>query len=121
MTLFSGLRKIREFERAQFPSLKSIVDFDIIIEIGYAEEKNQPLTVKQFFLLNICSRSTARRKLAVLVERGIVTRRKHANDNRAVMLLVSGKTVKLLHKYGAALSSISNFHFAAGGRSRQQQ
>ena len=38
MKLFAALRQIREFERAQLPFLKSIIDFDIVIEIGYAEE-----------------------------------------------------------------------------------
>ena len=38
MKLFAALKKIREFEKAQLPFLKSIVDFDILIEIGHAEE-----------------------------------------------------------------------------------
>ena len=42
MKLFAALRKIREFERGQLPFLKSIVDFDIVIEIGYAEEEGPP-------------------------------------------------------------------------------
>ncbi len=53
MKLFTGLKKIREFEKQQLPFLKSVVDFDIVIEIGYAEEQGQPLTLKQLFLLNI--------------------------------------------------------------------
>jgi hypothetical protein len=32
------VEKIRDFERQQLPFLKSIVDFDIVIEIGYAKE-----------------------------------------------------------------------------------
>jgi hypothetical protein len=50
MKLFTGLKKIREFERLQLPFFRSLVDFDIIIEIGYAEEQGQPLTLKQLFL-----------------------------------------------------------------------
>ena len=38
MKLFTGLKQIREFERRQLPFLKSVIDFDIVIEIGYAEE-----------------------------------------------------------------------------------
>ncbi len=53
MKLFTGLKKIREYERQQLPFLKSVVDFDIVIEIGYAEEQGQPLTLKQLFLLNV--------------------------------------------------------------------
>jgi hypothetical protein len=111
MKLFTGLKKIREFERLQLPFLKSVVDFDIVIDIGYAEEQKQPLTLKQLFLLNISSRTTVRRKLARLIEQGIVIRRKHANDHRASLLMVSPSTVKLLGKYGGALTSISTLHF----------
>ncbi len=111
MKLFTGLKKIREFERLQLPFLKSVVDFDIVIEIGYAEEQRQPLTLKQLLLLNITSRTTVRRKLARLIEQGIVIRRKHANDNRASLLIISPSSIKLLSKYGGTLTSISALHF----------
>src|SRR5450631_4938187 len=107
MKLFTGLKKIREFERRHLPFLRSVVDFDIVVEIGYAEEQGQPLTLKQLLLLNICSRTTVRRKLATLIEQGIIIRRKHANDYRASLLIISPSSVKLLGKYGGALTSIS--------------
>ena len=111
MKLFTGLKKIREFEKRQLPFLKSVFDFDIVIEIGYAEEQGQSLTLKQLFLVNICSRTTVRRKLATLIEGGIVIRRKHANDHRASLLMISPSSVKLLSKYGGMLTSISVSHF----------
>ena len=111
MKLFAGLRKIREFERLQLHFLKSTVDFDIVIEIGYAEEEGQPLTLKQLLLLNLCSRTTVRRKLARLVEQGVIVRRKHANDQRANLLVISPASIKLLSKYGATLTSIAVLHF----------
>src|SRR5665647_2820948 len=111
MKLFTGLKKIREFERLQLPFLKSIADFDIVIEIGYAEEQGQPLTLKQLLLLNIISPTTVRRKLVRLIEQGIVIRRKHVNDHRASLLIISPQSVKLLGKYGSTLTSISTLHF----------
>jgi DNA-binding MarR family transcriptional regulator len=111
MKLFTGLKKIREFERLQLPFLKSVVDFDIVIEIGYAEEQGQPLTLKQLFLQNISSRTTVRRKLGKLIEQGIVIRRKHVNDHRASLLIISPASLKLLSKYGGTLTSISALHF----------
>lgn len=111
MKLFTGLKKIREFERQQLPFLKSIVDFDIVIEIGYAEEQGQPLTLKQLFLLNIRSRTTVRRKLAKLIEQKFVVRRKHANDHRASLLIISPSSVKLLARYSGAITLISALHF----------
>ena len=111
MQLFAGLKKIREFERRQLPFLRSVVDFDIVIEIGYAEEQGQPLTLKQLFLLNIRARSTVRRKLARLIEQGIVIRREHANDHRSTLLIISPSSVKLLGKYGGTITSVSALHF----------
>ncbi len=111
MKLFTGLKKIREFERQHLPFLKSIVDLDIVIEIGYAEEQSQPLTLKQLFLLNIRSRTTVRRKLRRLIDQGIVTRRKHAKDQRASLLTISASSVKLLARYGGTLTTISTVHF----------
>ena len=107
MKLFTGLKKIREFERKQLPFLKTVADFDIVVEIGYAEEQEQPLTLKQLFLLNLSSRTTVRRKLAKLIEEGIVIRRKHANDNRASLLTISTSSVKLVGKYCGTLTAIS--------------
>ena len=111
MKLFTGLKKIRDFERRQLPFLRTVVDFDIVIEIGYAEEHENPLTLKQLFLLNLSSRTTVRRKLAMLIEREIIIRRKHADDLRASLLTISPSIVKVLSKYGGTLTSISALHF----------
>ena len=111
MKLFASLRKIREFEKLQLPFIRSIIDFDIVVEIGYAEEQGQPLTLKQLFLLNIRSRTTVRRKLAKLVEQGFVMRRKHVDDHRASLLIISPAGLKLLARYGGTLTSISMLHF----------
>jgi DNA-binding MarR family transcriptional regulator len=111
MKIFTGLKKIREFERQQLPFLRSVVDFDLVVEIGYAQELGQPLTLKQLLLLNICSRTTVRRKLARLIDQGIAIRRKHANDHRASLLVISPSSIKLLGKYGGTLTSIAALHF----------
>ena len=117
MKLFSGLKKIRELERLQLPFLKSLIDFDIVIEIGYLGEQGQALTLKQLFLLNISSRTTVRRKLARLVEQGIVIRLKHANDHRASVLSISPLGIRLLGNYGGALTTISALHFTLAEKS----
>ena len=111
MKLFTGLKEIREYQRLQLHFFKSDVDFDIVIEIGYAEEQGQPLTLKQLLLLAVGSRATVRRKLATLIEQGIVVRRKHVKDHRAAFLVISPSSVKLLGKYGGTLSSIAVSHF----------
>ena len=104
MALFAALRKIREFEKQQLPFLKSVIDFDIIVEIGYAEEEDQPLTPKQLFLLKLGSPTTVRRKLAKLEAQGIIIRRANAQDRRSAFLVIGAPTLKLLGRYGRTLS-----------------
>jgi DNA-binding MarR family transcriptional regulator len=111
MKLFTGLKKIREFERLQLPFLRSVYDLDIVIEIGYEEEHGRPLTLKQLYLRNICSRGTIRRKLYKLIDDGIVDRRTQPTDKRASLLVISPATLKLLNKYSGAISSIAALHF----------
>jgi DNA-binding MarR family transcriptional regulator len=52
-----------------------------------------------------------RRKLARLIDQGIVVRRKHAKDLRASLLIIAPATIKVLGKYGGTLTSISALHF----------
>jgi len=103
MELFAALKRMREFEKLQMPFIKSLIDFDIIIEIGYAQEIEKPLTPKPLFLLNISSTSTVRRRLAELTRQGIVKRRIDARDHRSEILSISSAGLKLLGKYGKLL------------------
>ncbi len=50
MKLFTGLKKIRDFEKGELPFLNSVIDFDIVIEIGYEEEHHRPITLKGLYL-----------------------------------------------------------------------
>lgn len=111
MKLFAGLKKLREFERLQLPFLKSVLDFDIVVEIGYEEERGRPITLKELFLLDIGSQSTVRRKLITLIEQGIIIRRPKSDDHRASVLGVSPSTLKLLAKYCGAIGAVSTSHF----------
>jgi DNA-binding MarR family transcriptional regulator len=107
LKLFAGLRKIREFERLRLPFLNSLLDFDIVIEIGYAEEEKRPLTPKQLFLLELGSLTTVRRRLSRLVEQGVITRRTNLKDRRSTSLAISAPSLKLLGKYCKMLNTIS--------------
>ena len=111
MKLFTGLKKLRALERTQLPFLTSLLDFDIVIEIGAAEEDDHPLTLKQLFLANVGSRSTVRRRLERLIEEGIVSRRKNARDQRSAVLTIASSSRKLFAKYCTALVSIVALNF----------
>lgn len=105
--LFATLKKMREFERLQLSFIRSLIDFDIIIEIGYAQEQNRTFTPKQLFLLKIGSVTTVRRRLVKLIEQGVVMRRTNTNDHRSDLLTLSASSLRTLDKYGTVLSAIS--------------
>jgi DNA-binding MarR family transcriptional regulator len=107
LKLFAGLKKRREFERKQLPFIGSLIDYDIVIEIGYAQEQSQTFTVKQLFLIKIASDATVRRRLAKLTAKGVVTRSTNANDHRSDYLTLSASSLKLLDKYGGVLAGIA--------------
>ncbi len=107
MKLFAALRKMREFERLQLPFIRSLIDLDIIIEIGYAQEQKKPLTPKPLFLLALGSITTVRRRLARLTAQGVVTRRPNPSDHRSDVLGISPSSLKLLNKYGSLLTGFS--------------
>ena|SRR5687768_11032414 len=107
MKLFAALKRIRDFGRGQLPFLKSIVDFDIVIEVGYAEEQDKPLTLKQVLLLNLSSRTTVRRRLARLIDQGVIRRRKNAHDQRSSHLTVAPSWLHTFGKYGVLLAATS--------------
>lgn len=106
-TLFATLKKIRDFEKLEFPFIKSLIDFDIIIEVGYAQEQNKALTPKQLFLLKIGSITTVRRRLTALVGKGVIHRRTNNRDHRSDVLTISPGTLKILDRYAGVLAGIA--------------
>jgi hypothetical protein len=106
-TLFATLKKIRDFERLEFPFIKSLIDFDIIIEVGFAQEQNKALTPKQLFLLKIGSITTVRRRLGALVHKGVIHRRTNNRDHRSGVLTISPGTLKIMDRYAGVLAGIA--------------
>jgi DNA-binding MarR family transcriptional regulator len=111
MKIFEAWKKVRDFERSRMPFLNSLIDFDIIIDIGYAEEMDKPLTLKQLLLLIPSSRTTVRRRLAKLVEQGVVVQKKNASDQRSSLLTISASSQKLFSKYAGTITT--SFAFPA--------
>jgi DNA-binding MarR family transcriptional regulator len=99
IALFAGLRKLRDLERKHLPFARSLAEFDLIIEIGYHEERGKALTYKHLLTLGFCARTTLNRRLNGLVEQGVITRTRSARDARAVVLGVSKSAMQRLHRY----------------------
>lgn len=92
---FKKFKKVKSI-LGEIPGIKTYKDFDILIEIGYHQEKECPLTLKQLMLLKIASPATVRRYLSCLVRDGMVEKFESVDDQRSVMLRLSPSTVKTL-------------------------
>lgn len=106
--LFAVLRRKRQYERTQLSFMNSLVDFDLVIEIGYAQEQRQPIALKQLTLIGLASTRTVRRRLDRLIAAGVVIRRPKLRDQRSALLTLSSASVRTLEKYGALLLSLSD-------------
>jgi hypothetical protein len=106
LTVFAGLRKLRDLEKRHLPFARSLVEFDLIIEIGYYEERGKPLTYKHLLTLGFCGRSTLNRRLNGLVEQGVLLRTRSESDGRAVVLGVSKSAITRLHRYHGGILAL---------------
>lgn len=106
--LFAVLRRKRQYEREQLPFMHSLVDFDIVVEIGYAQEQDAPIALKQLTLIGLASARTVRRRLDKLITTGVVIRRPKLGDHRSAVLTISSASIRMLEKYGALLLSLSD-------------
>jgi hypothetical protein len=107
--LFGMLRRRRQYERAHLPFMQSLVDFDIVIEVGYAQEQGAPITIKQLLLLlgELTSARTVRRRLDRLIYSGVILQRRKVTDQRSTALALSVTSSRSLEKYGAMLASLT--------------
>ena len=106
MTTFAKLRELRVFQRRQLPSLHSIEDFDVVLEIGYHQDLGHPLTLKRLFLQNVGSIATVQRRLGRLKRLGIVQQTRSARDRRNLELTVSPEIRRLYGRMGKLLARI---------------
>jgi DNA-binding MarR family transcriptional regulator len=105
-TLFAELRKLRELEKKHLPFVRSLAEFDLIIEIGYHEERGTPLTHKHLFTLGFCGRSTLNRRLNGLIAQGVLFRTRSEHDGRTVVLGVSRFAMQRLHRYRGGIITL---------------
>lgn len=103
MSTFKKFKKVKSI-LGEFPGIKTYKDFDILIEIGYHQEEDCPLTLKQLMLLKIASQATVRRYLSCLVRDGMVERYESVNDQRSVLLRLSPSTYKNLTTHFAKIT-----------------
>jgi DNA-binding MarR family transcriptional regulator len=106
MGVFAALQKTRGFRRRHFQFIESCEDVDVVVEIGYHQEKGKPLSMKELQLLGVTSVPTLQRKLRRLRQAGVVQARKSEKDGRAVELVLSPKVLKSYARYGELIRSL---------------
>jgi DNA-binding MarR family transcriptional regulator len=113
MGVFAALRTTRAFRRRHLQFIETAEDQDLVLEIGYHQERGEPLSMKRLQLLGVTSVPTLQRRLRRLRQAGVVVIRRSENDGRAVELLLSPKALRAYAKYVELIRSIP-FEVPAG-------
>jgi hypothetical protein len=106
MKIFSDLRNIIRLERLHLPFIATMEDRDIAAQIGYHDViRGEPLTLKLLYLLDIGSVATVQRRLAKLVGNGVVHKRRHSSDRRALTLHLTVGAKREYQRFATAILS----------------
>jgi len=106
MGVFAALRTTRAFRRRHLHFLETAEDLDLVLEIGYHQERGELLSMKQLQLLGVSSVPTLQRRLRRLRQAGAVLIRRSEADGRAVEVLLSPKVLRAYAKYGELIRSL---------------
>lgn len=114
MKIFSDLRNVIRLERLHLPFIITLEDRDIAAQIGYHDVIcGEPLTLKLLYLLDIGSIATVQRRLARLVGNGVVLKRRHMEDRRALTLHLTAGAKREYQRFATAVA-----HHNGHGRSK---
>ena len=106
MKILSDLQHIVHLERRYLPFIDSREDRDIATLVGFHDViGRQPLTLKRLYLLDIASIATVQRRLARLVDKGVIVKRPHHEDRRAMTLHLSANAKREFQRFGAAFAA----------------
>ena len=98
MKIFEKLNSIRAFQRTNMPYLESLEDYDIVCEIGAAQEGGMVFIPKRLIEDNLGAPATIRRRLDRLVKLGIVTKGQGKDDHRTAPLQLTRDAIKAYAK-----------------------
>ena len=105
MKIFSDLCNVIRLERLHLPFIITLEDRDIAAQIGYHDViGGEPLTLKLLYLLDIGSVATVQRRLARLVGKGVVRKRRHTGDRRALTLHLTAGAKREYQRFATAIA-----------------
>ena len=101
--VFERLRNARAFSRRHLHFVETLEDVDLILEIGFHQERGEALSIKRLYLLDIASIATVQRRLRRLRQLGAIVPRRSSTDGRSVELVLSSRVLKTYEKYAEML------------------
>ena len=96
--IFQSLKAASDFRRHHMPFLQTLVDIDLVREIGLYQVRRHPVTLKLLFTKGIASVATVQRRLERLRRLGAVEQSRSDGDKRVVHLTLSPSVLKLYRK-----------------------
>lgn len=96
---FQKLRVASINRKLLLPFVKSLLDHDILIAIGAADEINAPLGYKQLVLLELAPPTTLQRRLKSLVGIRAIRRSTRSGDGRLVSYSLTRKALAAYKQY----------------------
>lgn len=106
--LFAALRRMRAAEREMLPFVETMVDRDILIALGMAQEEGRHLGLKQLALLNLASIATLRRRLSRLVKLGCLERYVQEDDGRVTRFVINKRFRKRVEYLSLVLKAVAH-------------
>jgi DNA-binding MarR family transcriptional regulator len=103
LALFDKLRQLRAFEREHLQSLKTVQDYDLVVEVAYRQAGGAPITMNQVLRLDLGSVATVQRQLRRLRQAGVIAVERHDDDRRVTVISCTPKTMRVLLAYAEFL------------------
>ena len=108
MKTFKLLNNLRVFQRAHMPYLQTLEDYDIVCEVGTAQEAGRPFFAKHLVEDRLGAPATITRRLNRLVKLGIVTRVRDYEDGRMASLRLPADVLKAYGKLAKVIAQREN-------------
>lgn len=96
--IFRKFQAVVLLRRKLLSQLLATDEFDLVVMIGAAAEKGEPLGFKQIELMGLMSTSTLQRRLRQLVERKVIKKREVDIDGRRIAYFPTRQTAEAYHK-----------------------
>jgi DNA-binding MarR family transcriptional regulator len=104
LAIFSRLRELSALRREQLPFMKTLEDWQLLVEIGYRQSSGEPLTVNATLRLDLGSIATVQRQIRRLRQAGVVALERGDGDRRTMVISLTPRAVKALTAFGELIS-----------------